>query len=132
MEGLKSRPNIKPRKTETLHLNTFGEQSYRKQKCEVSPVLLQSNKNEDFMISALSFPMICSALSTSIKVGQYPHLQGLQLADSPDSNESVDVLIRSDYYWDFIEGDIVRGEFGPVAIDSKFGWFLSGSTDNGL
>ena len=130
--GLKSRLNIKPRKTETLHFNTFGERSYRKQKCEVSPLLLQSNKNENFMISALSFPVICSPLSTRIEVDQYPHLQGLQLADSSDSNGSIDVLIRSDYYWVFIEGDIGRGEFGPVAIDSKFGWLLSGSTDNGL
>ena len=56
----------------------------------------------------------------------------MQLADSSDSKESIDVLIESDYNWDFIEGDIVRGELGPVAIDSKFGWLLSGSTDNGL
>ena len=130
--SLKLRLNIKPKKTETLHLNTFGERSYRKQKCEVSQLLLRSNKNEDIMISTLSFPVICSPLSTKIEVDQYPHLQGLQLAHSSDSNESIDVLIGSDHYWDFVEGDIVRGEFGPVAIDSKFGWLLSGSTNNGL
>ena len=130
--SLKSRLNIKSKKTETLHLNTFGERSYRKQKCEVSPLLLRSNKNEDILISTLSFPVICSPLSTKIEVDQYPHLQGLQLADSPGSNESIDVLIGSKHYWDFVEGDIVRGEFGPVAIDSKFGWLLSGSTNNGL
>ena len=84
------------------------------------------------MISTLSFPVICSPLSTKIEVDQYPHLQGLQLADSFDSNESIDVLIGFDHYWDFVEDDIVQGEFGPVAIDSKFGWLLSGSTNNGL
>ena len=89
--SLKSRLNIKPKKTETLHLNTFGERSYRKQKCELSQLLLRSNKNEDIMISTLSFPVICSPLSTKIEVDQYPHLQGLQLADSSDSNESIDV-----------------------------------------
>ena len=84
------------------------------------------------MISALSFPFICSPLSTKIEVDQYPHLQGLQLADSSDSNDSIDVLIGSDHYWDLIEGDTVRGEFGPETIDSKFGWLLSGPTNNGL
>ena len=38
--SLKSKLNIKPKKTETLHLNTFGERSYRKQKCEVLPLFL--------------------------------------------------------------------------------------------
>ena len=38
--SLKSRLNIKPKRTEALHLNTFGERSYRKQKCEVSQLLL--------------------------------------------------------------------------------------------
>ena len=130
--SLKSKLNIKPKKTETLHLNTFGERSYRKQKCEVLPLFLQSNKNEDIMISALSFPVICSPLSTKIEVDQYPHLQGLQLADSSDSNECIDVLIGSDHYWDIVRGDTVRGEFGPIAIDSKFGWLLSGPSNNGL
>ena len=111
--SLKSKLNIKPKKTETLHLNTFGERSYRKQKCEVLPLFLRSNKNEDIMISALSFPVICSLLSTKIEVDQYPHLQGLQLADSSDSNECIDVLIGSDHYWDIVRGDTVRGEFGP-------------------
>lgn len=84
------------------------------------------------MISALNFPVICSPLSTKIEVDNYPHLQGLQLADSSDSNDSVDVLIGSDYYWDIIGGDTVRGEFGPVAIDSKFGWLLSGPANDAL
>ena len=130
--SLKSKLNIKPKKTEVLHLNAFGERSYQKQKCEVLPLFLRSNENEDIMISALSFPVICSPLSTRIEVDQYPHLRGLQLADSSDSNECIDVLIGSDHYWDIVKGDIVRGEFGPVAIDSKFGWLLSGPSNNGL
>ena len=107
IKSLKSKLNIKPKKTEVLHLNTFGERSYRKQKCEVLPLFLRSNENEDIMISALRFPVICSPLSTRIEVDQYPHLRGLQLADSSDSNECIDVLIGSDHYWDIVKGDIV-------------------------
>jgi hypothetical protein len=50
----------------------------------------------------------------------------LQLADSSIENQPIDVLIGSDYYWKFIEGETVRGHAGPTAINSKFGWLLSG------
>ena len=36
----------------------------------------------------------------------------------------IDVLIGSDY--DVVSGDVVRGDSGPVAISSMFGWILSG------
>ena len=38
----------------------------------------------------------------------------------------VDLLIGSDYYWDFITGTILRGSDGPVAIDTRLGWVLRG------
>ena len=38
----------------------------------------------------------------------------------------MDILIGSDYYWEFITGEILRGNSGPVAINTKLGWVLSG------
>ncbi len=61
-----------------------------------------------------------------INVREYSHLHGLQLADSSTENQPIDILIGSDYYWDFVEGDPIRGQSGPTAINSKFGWLLSG------
>ena len=43
---------------------------------------------------------------------------------------SVDIPIGSDYYWDIIENEVVRGESGPVTIKSKVGYILSGSFCN--
>ena len=46
----------------------------------------------------------------------------------------VDVLIGSDYYWDFATGKTSRGESGPNAIHTSLGWILSGpvpSTETG-
>ncbi|PFX11629.1 hypothetical protein AWC38_SpisGene24559 [Stylophora pistillata] len=43
--------------------------------------------------------------------------------------DSIDILIGSDYYWDIVTGESIRGEFGPTAINSKFGWLLSGLTE---
>jgi hypothetical protein len=54
-------------------------------------------------------------------------LQELDLADSPsDDQRCINVLIGSDHYWDFITGEVIQGENGPLAIASKFGWVMSG------
>ena len=62
-----------------------------------------------------------------IKPHQFVKLAELDLADYPrtDSNDSIDVLIGSDYYWDIVSGDVIRGG-GPTAVHSRLGWLLSG------
>lgn len=128
-DSLKSRLGLKSKEIETLYLNTFGEKNFRKQKCDVVTLLLDDLDNEPSKISALSFPTICSALSSRVNISHYPHLHGLHLADCSNPQDSIDVLIGSDHYWDFVTTEIVRGEFGPTAINSKFGWLLSGPTE---
>ena len=69
--------------------------------------------------------------SLHLNVSHYPHLNGLHLADCYNPQDSIDVrLIGSDYYWDFVTTEIVRKELGPTAINSKFGWLLSGPTES--
>ena len=62
-------------------------------------------------------------------MNRYPHFYGLKLADYSNSLDSINVLIGSDYYWNFVTNEIVRGDSGPTAINSKFGWILSGPTE---
>ena len=65
-------------------------------------------------------------MPSKVKVN-YPHLEGLALADSlDDSCGDIDILIGSDYYWDLVSGETIRGDSGPTAVSSKFGWLLSG------
>ena len=76
-------------------------------------------------------PTICEPLvgqPISVCVKQYPHLMGLELADSVESGSSmpVDILIGSDYYWQLVTGSICRGAIGPIAVHTKLGWVLSG------
>ena len=54
----------------------------------------------------------------------------MELADSAEDPDSIDILIGSDHYWDFVTGETIRGEFGPTAVRSKLGWLLSGPTNN--
>ena len=124
--NLKSKLNLKPMKTETLHLNTFGVNSFQRQSCELVRLRLKNHVGEETEITALSYPTICSPLPSKVKVN-YPHLEGLALADSlDDSCGDIDILIGSDYYWDLVSGETNRGDSRPTAVSSIFGWLLSG------
>lgn len=46
------------------------------------------------------------------------------------SQPTIDILIGSDYYFEILTSEIVRGDSGPVAVNSKFGWVVSGPTQD--
>lgn len=56
-----------------------------------------------------------------------PHIQHLTLAHPvmSEDNFAISLLIGTDYYWNFVQDDIVRGE-GPTAQQSRLGYLLSG------
>ena len=97
---------------------------------------LQGN-GQDIKIAALSFGNICSPLPGTINLESYPSFLELDLADyntASNSNDDIDVLIGSDYYWDVITGHVIRESNGLAAVSSKFGWLVSGpvqKTKNG-
>ena len=47
-----------------------------------------------------------------------------------EENLSVDILIGADQYWNIANGEVKRGESGPVARNTRFGWTLSGPVEN--
>ena len=57
----------------------------------------------------------------------YSHLAPLNLADTHqgDTPVEVDMLIGSDFYWQLTIKEIIQGQVGPVAINTKPGWVLS-------
>ena len=105
--NLSARLNLKPVNKENLHLNTFGDNNYRNQKCDVVKLCLETGDNKLFELTALKFPAICSPLPNKINVTDFPHLDGLEFADQFDGNDSVDVLVGSHYYWDIVSGKTV-------------------------
>ena len=59
----------------------------------------------------------------------FPHLRDLWFSDVCQSKEEleIDLLIGTDYLWEFQRGRTVRGESEePVAIETELGWVLSG------
>ena len=99
--SLKSRLKLRPVKSETLHLNTFGENKYRKENCDVVHLRLLNHDDQEIEINAVSFPVICTPLRNKVETASFPHLEGLQLADhltdSSAENDTIDVLIGSDF-----------------------------------
>ena len=115
--SLKTRLGLTSLRKENLNLNTFGKEQYKRRQCDLVKVNIRGQDGTDIEIYALSSPMICS-----------PHLQELQLSEFSQEEpvDHIDILIGSDHYWDVVTGDISRENDGPVALDSKFGWLLSG------
>ena len=91
--------------------------------------------NFETNMNVYAVPKICTELkSQDIESAKrkYPHLNGIEFADreAEGSVMEIDLLIGSDYMWEFMEDKTVRGEPGqPVAISTKVGWLLSGPVE---
>ena len=73
-------------------------------------------------ISAWSSPVICSPLPSAVDSQRYTYLNRLPLADSGnDSQEAIGIAIDRN----IVIAEICR-EDGPVAVNSKYRWLLSG------
>jgi len=65
----------------------------------------------------------------SVHLNTFPKLLSPNLADPPSSApEGIDILIGSDYYWNFVGDEVNRIEGGPTVVKSTLGWLLSGPT----
>ena len=80
-------------------------------------LLLEHSSGERLKLTALSVPVIGSPLPSGVNV-DYFHLEGLELADliEEDNESHIDILIGSDFYWDLVSGDTIRGKTGPVVV----------------
>ena len=131
--SLQSKLKLEPIRRERLHLNTFGSNTFATRTCDVVCLSLRRPEQPSTIeIMACTSPVICSSLPALVDVTKYPYLTDLELADSncTDQTNNIDVLIGSNYYWSVVTGKLVKGNSGPVAMNSIFGWLLSGSVDS--
>ena len=78
---------------------------------------------------------ICAPLSNqNINLAKegFAHIKNILLLDSNPNNESlsVDVLIGVDYHWSIINKQVIKSKEGPIPLDTKVGWMLSGPVGN--
>ena len=125
-EELQKKLNLKSDNFELLNLNSFGSEQYVKMRCERVEISLEVS-DAVVKISALSSAALCSPVSSRVDISSYPHLKGLSLAKGVGTAKSrIDILVGADHYYDIVIGDVIRSSGGPVAINSKLGWLLSG------
>ena len=131
---LRDELNLPTIRTESLRIKTFGSTESYEASCNVVQLGLMTRHDGVIEMTALVVPCICNPL-TAQPIGysqeRYDHLMGLDLSDSANASESLDIdmLIGSDLYWQLVTGSIIRGEHGPTAIQTKVGWVLSGPTE---
>jgi hypothetical protein len=105
--------------------NFVAETSLKEAKITARPHF----NNNNFDIRTLVVETITMNLPNfEINKTVWPHLEGLNLAD-PDFQKSrpIDLLIGADLFIEIISGEKILGPKGtPCAINSKFGWLLSG------
>lgn len=88
--------------------------------------------NENIKIMALVTPIICPPLSNNVKLTEIPaEFKALNVADSVEekNDHNIDILIGNDHYAQVIVGNTKKSkDERRMAIESKFGWLLSGPT----
>ncbi|XP_068689246.1 uncharacterized protein [Montipora foliosa] len=118
---------------ENLVIKTFGAGSDQPKRCDVVQLCVSKAVGGlNLYVDAYDVPSICAPLSQQkIESAQasYEHFSSLELANSSTGGDGmpIDILIGSDFYWQFMTGEIRFGMYGgPVAINTHMGWVLSG------
>ena len=96
---------------------------------DVATINLLTNSRETLQLSVFIVPLIVTPLQNTISysVASSPHLQGLQLVHPVIAEREfhISLLVGADYYWDIVQDQVIRGN-GPMAVQSKLGYLLSG------
>ena len=134
-EVLKDTLNLKPIRSELILMKRFATEEGVLTEIDVVQICVKSKtKSTNVYIEALSIPFLCLSIQgksiETLDFSKYNYLKNLDFTDkytSDNSEKSIDILIGIVYYFNFVTGKIKRGPPGcPVAIESNFGWILSG------
>ena len=114
--------------TETVSVSSFGAQVSTPNNLEVATLFIHTLSGSRIQISVLSVPKLVAPIRNSVCacLKDIPYLKNLHLAHpvTLDENFEISILIRADFYWQFVQDNIVRGD-GPTAVQSHLGYLLS-------
>jgi len=91
-------------------IKTFGADSDQPKRCNLVQLCVRkAGGGLNLYVDVCDVPSICAPLSQQkIELAQtsYEHLSFLKLADSSTGGDgiSIDILIGSDFYWQFMKG----------------------------
>ena len=115
-------------KTMTILMHGGQSQTTRVKKANFK---LSTRGRKTNVTPSCTVPTVCSPPEAAIiDLKRCPHLKGLAFADTnPRSGATIDILIKADQWSKIMKGGIRRGDScSPMALNSVFGWLLSGPT----
>ena len=129
---LREKLSLRRMRSECMIIKTFGSDKEDKKMCDVVELGILTRSGTPQRLSVAVVPHICDHVHTqpiSAAKEVYEHISGLDLADSGEATSKleIDVLIGSDQYWGLVTGRVGSG--GPTAIETLFGWVLSGPVE---
>ena len=117
----------------TMSIMNFGSNEGKIQCCDAVEIGLQLKELLSDKISVLSIPFFCEPIvspPTKTHVADHEELKSLDLAVDVHTGYVLmnpDMLIGMDHYWSFVTGETIHYHDGPVALNTRFGWILSGT-----
>ena len=114
---LANRLHLRAFGTKRRAILTFGSAKEQHENCELVKVIIVTTDDTKMEAKLLVIPLICETLNRpSLRwcVDTYPHLKGLQLADTDEADHfEPEVLIGSDFYWELITAEMILSKNGP-------------------
>ena len=117
---------------EWVTISTFGEKTREAGLREVVQFdVMPLQANCSLRLEAYVVPVISNISNEHVEVvkNDFPHLRDLWFSDVCRTKDEleIDLLIGSDYLWEFQKGRTVRGEpEKPIAVETELGRVLSG------
>ena len=114
---------------DVMETNTFGSTEASVSNSDVVTIqIIKGEYVKDIPVHVSNH--ICNPLpSFKISKRKLQELRGITLASRGcryDGEHEVDILIGSDLYWQFMEGETLQTSWGAGAVKTTLGWLLSG------
>ena len=114
---------------EKIKINTFSNNNSKEEISDYVKLFVKTEKGNK-SIKAFSISLICLPLKNQpVKFAQqnYSYLKNLNFADLGKRSGEIDILIGSNYLWEFVSGKVKCGTGDESrGIDTVFGYVLRG------
>ena len=131
---LRNRLKLKTIRQEDIEIHVFGGGKHKSKTHDIVQFAINGrNSKMRVLIEAIVVDTISSDLEPQpieVVACEYDHLKDLFLADGwiDESYQTFEILIGLDNYWKLVTGNVIRGEDGPVALETRLGYVLSGNS----
>ena len=128
-ESVRKKLKLPTLRKETMIFQVFGQNDNKVKEVDIVQIKIKGNNGLYIFIEAVSCPKICSPITNqryNFAKNNYDHLRNIKLLKySEGDSTSIDLLIRNDFCYSFINWNIAKGQKDePIAIETYLGGFI--------